>query len=213
MGVNGSMKIAIIGAGAIGKYIREGVEPLGDVIVGSRSSEQYPIDIGDKESIEQFFKQVGECDHIINTAGKTDLVLFKEATDEQFENSIRGKLMGQVNCIRVGSKYLKKGGSITLITGYLSHVPTPTVVIPAMVNAALERLVFNVNIEMKDQIRINALSPAMLKESMEKYGVGIFKDYPVVPGADVGEACRKILESTESGKVYRIGWNIEEGWE
>ena len=208
MGDRTKMKILLVGQGLIGRYVQEELQPLGEVIVGSRSCKDFPVDIANKSSIEDFFSKVGLCDHVIVMAGKTTLIPFDEASDEQYRDSIAAKLQGQIDCVRVGMKYLQKGGSFILTTGYLSHVLVPTVTIPALVNAAIERFIINVAMEKRGQFRINVVSPAMLKESMELYGPGNFKDYPVVSGVEVAKAYRGLIESDVTGVIKRAGWNL-----
>lgn len=206
------MKCLVIGKGAIGGAIAERLGQEHEVIVASRSSKDYSVEIDDIASIKALFDKIGSVDHVINAAGKTDLVPFLAISDKQVTNSIQSKLVGQLNLVRVAQKYVKPGGSISLITGYLSHIPVPMVSLPALVNAAIERMVVNVALEAKDAFRINAYSPAMLKESVEKYGAGIFAEYPTVAGADVAEYVAKMLDGDETGKVHRIGWELKEEW-
>ncbi len=206
------MKIVVIGKGTIGAHVIEELADLGEIIACSRTCKDYPVEIDKKESLEQVFQKIGPFDHLINVAGKTVLVPFEKASDNQFESSIAAKMMGQINCVRVGMKYINKGGSFILTTGYLSHLPVPTVTIPACVNAAIERFVVNVSLEMKNQFRINVVSPAMLEESMLKYGAGIFADYPVVSGEEVAKAYRDMILSNQTGIVKRAGWEVKPEW-
>ncbi len=198
------MKIVVVGSGDIGGYVIDELKKIGDLVIASRSSKEFPVDISEKKSIEGLFKRVGLCDHIVCTAGKTAIAPFKEATDEQFQNSIASKMMGQMNLVRVGMRHLNKGGSITLTTGGFSHFLFPNVIIPAFVNAALERFVVNVAFEMKNHFRINAVSPDLLKDSADRYGTKGFEAFPIVMGEQVGKAYRNAIESKVTGSVIRV---------
>ena len=198
------MKIVVIGAGTVGKYVIEELKQLGEVIVCSRKSAEFSVDVSDKGSIEALFEKIGPCDHVVVVVGKTPIVPFQQATDEQFSQTIATKLMGQINVVRVGMRYLRRGGSFTLTTGYLSRLLVENVTIPAFVNAALERFIVNVALEMKDLFRINAASPAMLEDSLKTYGKEAFQDFPIISGKEVGRAYFELIDSNMTGAVFKV---------
>ena len=66
------MKIIIVGAsGTMGKHLTGAFETEHEVITAASEGCDIKVDITSTESIENMFKQVGEFDALISTAGPT----------------------------------------------------------------------------------------------------------------------------------------------
>ena len=74
--------------------------------------------------------------------------------------------MGQVNLVRLGLASLNNGGSFTLSSGVLSRVPMPGGAAVSTANAAIEGFVRAAAIEMPRNIRINAVAPGWVRETL-----------------------------------------------
>jgi NAD(P)-dependent dehydrogenase (short-subunit alcohol dehydrogenase family) len=112
--------------------------------------------------------------------------------------------MGQVNLVTVGLIFLNLQGSFTLTSGILSHDPIRFGSSASMVNAAIDGFVKSAAIEMPRGIRINAVSPTVLQESMKQYG-DYFSGFEPVPAATVALAYCKSVEGAQTGQVYSVG--------
>ena len=118
------MKIILIGAsGTIGKRIHERLTKKHEIVRASRSGADIQVDITDSASIEKMFNSVTGVDAVICAAGPAKFGPLAELTEEDFYVGIRGKMMGQVNLVRIGQGYLNDGGSFTLTTGILADDP------------------------------------------------------------------------------------------
>ncbi len=63
------MKIIIVGAsGTIGKHVVAALKNDHEIITAGSKSGDYQVDISSTESIENFFKQVGKRDDIVQRA-------------------------------------------------------------------------------------------------------------------------------------------------
>ena len=111
--------------------------------------------------------------------------------------------MGQVRLVLIGLKYINMGGSFTLTSGILSHDPIRLGSSAAMVNGAINSFVKTAAIEMPHHIRINAVSPTVLSESMENYAP-FFRGFESVPASRVALAYSKSVEGAQTGIVYRV---------
>src|SRR5205809_390825 len=101
------MKVLLIGAsGTIGKRISAELSKKHEIISGGRTNADVEIDITDTASIEAMYKSVGGVDAVICAAGPAKFGPLAELTEEDFYVGIRGKMMGQVNLVRIGQKYL-----------------------------------------------------------------------------------------------------------
>ncbi|HEY3719129.1 MAG TPA: short chain dehydrogenase [Roseiarcus sp.] len=162
-------KILVIGAaGLIGKEI---VKTLGEseCIRASRSSDER-VDISDPKSIAALFARIGMVDGIICTGGAARFKPWAELTDEDWTFSLANKLLGQINVVRYGLKSVRPGGAITLTTGLASQYPAPGSAIITTVNSAVDAFVRAVAAEPTISIRVNAVSPGWVAETLQAMG-------------------------------------------
>src|SRR5712671_3176906 len=109
------MKILLIGAsGTIGKRISAVLSKKHEIVSGGRTKADIGVDITDAASIENMYRSVGGLDAVICAAGPAKFGLLNELTEDDFYVGIRGKMMGQVNLVRIGQKYINDNGSFTL---------------------------------------------------------------------------------------------------
>ncbi|MFT4928797.1 MAG: hypothetical protein ACI8WB_004917 [Phenylobacterium sp.] len=96
--------------------------------------------------------------------------------------------MGQINLMRLGQKYLGKGGSITLTSGVLSREPMVGSSIISMANGALEI----------DSLRFNVVAPVFVKETMAMMGMDTQSG---LSAADTAKAYVAAVTGTMHGKT------------
>lgn len=167
------MKIFIIGGnGTIGKKVTAYFRSKHDVLIGARTNGDIEIDISSSSSINNALEKIGKVDAIICVAGEAKWDKFEYLSEEDFYIGLRSKLMGQVNLVRIGRQYINPRGSITLSTGILADDPVEKTTSAAMVNGAIHSFVQAVNLEMENEIRVNAVSLGLVEDAYEKY-----KDY------------------------------------
>jgi NAD(P)-dependent dehydrogenase (short-subunit alcohol dehydrogenase family) len=162
-------KILVIGAaGLIGKDV---VKTLGEseCIRASRSSDER-VDISDPKSLVALFERLGELDGIICTGGAARFKPWAELTDEDWTFSLANKLLGQVNVVRYGLKSVRAGGAITLTTGLASQYPAPGSAIITTVNSAVDAFVRAIAAEPSISVRVNAVSPGWVSETLQSMG-------------------------------------------
>ncbi|MBZ9557939.1 short chain dehydrogenase [Halomonas coralii] len=203
------MKILLIGAsGTIGSAVKEHLSERHEVISAGTKSGDIQIDITDVASIRQAFEQLRPLDAVIMTLGKATFAPFTELEPAELNHSrhllgIENKLMGQVNVAQVARDELNDGGSITLTTGILNEHPVPGSVSPSMVNGALDAFVKAAAMEMPRGIRINSVSPSVLRQSLGKYGP-FFRGFKPVEAADVALAYSRSVESLVTGEILKV---------
>lgn len=99
--------------------------------------------------------------------------------------------------------HLNDGASITLTSGIVSHEPIRYGANATAVNAAVDGFVRAAAIELPRGLRINAVSPSVLQESMEGYGP-YFHGFEPVPASRVAMAYVKSVDGLQTGQVYRV---------
>ena len=84
----------------------------------------------------------------------------------------------------------------------LGREPIVTGSAAALANGAVESFVLAAALEIAPQ-RINAVSPTVFTESLDKYG-DFFPGFPPVDLADAARAYVRSVEGAETGKVFRL---------
>lgn len=126
-----------------------------------RASRKTGLDIADPASVRRFFAAQGTFDHLIITAGSQapggtvadlDLTAARAAFDTKF--------WGTVTAVQAAAPQLRKGGTITLTTGFLARKTVPGTFVKTAMNAGLEVAVRILARELAP-IRVNAVSPGL----------------------------------------------------
>lgn len=195
------MKILLIGAsGTIGKAVTTALANQHEVIAANYSGGDVSVDIGNQASIKAMFEQVGNVDAIVSTAGLANFAALAELTDADYDLALNNKLMGQINLMRIGKNYLGENGSVTLTSGVLSQEPMQGSSVISMANGALESFIKAANLELEN-MRINAVSPVFVKETMAMMGMDT-KDG--LSAKDTAKAYVAAVTGTMSGKTLAV---------
>ncbi|MBK8466610.1 MAG: short chain dehydrogenase [Chloracidobacterium sp.] len=198
------MKIILIGAsGTIGKRIYDRFAKKHEVVQASRSGGDVSVDITDAASIQKMYESVKGIDTVICVAGPAKFGAFSELTEEDFYVGIRGKMMGQVNLVRIGQKYLNDGGSFTLTTGILADEPVFGSVSLSLVNGAVNSFAKAAAQELPRGMRINVVCPTVVEDSAEAYAE-FFPGFDPVSMDRVVNGYVRAVETRMTGEIIRI---------
>ncbi len=198
------MKILVIGGnGAVGNKISSHFSKEHHVIIGGRTSGDVVVDIADSDSIKTMFESLGTVDAVISIAGEAKWGTFESLTEEDFYVGIKSKLMGQVNLVRIGKDYLTKKGSFTLTTGILADHPVLLTTSAAMVNGGIHSFVKAAALELPNNIRINAVSPGLVEDSVDRYSE-FFPGHNPIPMNKVLNCYIRSVLGWENGEVISI---------
>jgi NAD(P)-dependent dehydrogenase (short-subunit alcohol dehydrogenase family) len=199
-----SMNILLVGAhGTLGRAVAAELGARHTLLTAGRTSGDLRLDLRSPESIATALASVGPLDAIVSAAGNVVFAPLFEITNDQWLLGLTDKLLGQLQLALIGSRHLRDGGSITLTTGILTHEPIRTGVQATTVNAAVEGFVRAAALEMPRGIRINAVSPGVLSESMPGYAP-YFRGFEPVPAARASLGFARSVEGADTGKVYTI---------
>ncbi|WP_028862767.1 short chain dehydrogenase [Psychromonas aquimarina] len=194
------MKILAVGAnGIIGQAVVNLLSRDNEVIAVGHSSGGLTVDIESKESIQDLFEQSGRVDAIISMAGNGEMGSLQETPDSGYQMVLENKVMGQVNLVRIGLDYLNHGGSITLTSGESAVKPKPGTAAISMGCAAVNAFTAAAALELKDDKRINAVSPGFVKETMELLGMDSTAG---IAAEDVASYYQASIAGQSSGKVF-----------
>ncbi|UAN04783.1 MULTISPECIES: short chain dehydrogenase [Achromobacter] len=197
------MKIILIGAsGTLGSAVARELGQRHDIIAVGKRRGQYQVDMTRSDSIRDLFERVGKVDAIVSAAGSLHFGPLADMTACQFKLGLHDKLLGQVDLALIGQHYVNTGGSITLTSGILSDEPIRYGANAAAVNSAIDGFVRGAAVELQG-IRINAVSPTVLQESLDSYGP-YFQGFEAAPASRVALAFSRSVEGAQTGRVYRV---------
>ena len=198
------MKLLVIGGnGTIGKKVVAHFSKKHEIIIAGRNSGDITVDIADSKSFKAMFESIGTVDAILCIAGEAKWAPFDELTEDDYYIGLRSKLMGQVNLVRIGQDYLNTGGSFTLTTGILADYPVAMTTSAAMVNGGIHSFVKAAALELKNELRINVVSPGLVEDAVEKYE-SYFPGHNPIPMKKVINGYVKSVEGKGTGEIIRM---------
>ncbi|WFU79041.1 SDR family oxidoreductase [Bradyrhizobium sp. CIAT3101] len=202
MTLAGKKIVVIGGSSGIGLATAELAKSQGaDVVIASRSAAKLdpvaerlkvtaiPTDVTSDQSVAELFKRIGAVDHVVLTAAQLRTGPFKTVAMEDVRATMEGKFWGAWRVAREAA--IRPGGSLTLVTGFLSVRPRPNSAIVSAANGALESLARALALELAP-VRVNAVSPGVI-------------DTPI--RASMPEAARKemLAKTAAALPVGRVG--------
>jgi len=170
--LKGKKVVVVGGSSGIGLATAELAKREGaDVIVASRNVAKLdavaeklnaiaiPADVTSDDSVAKLFRNCGPVDHVVVTAAQLRTGPFKTVSMEDVRSTMEGKFWGAWRVAK--SAEIRPGGSLTLVSGYLSIRPRPNSAIISVANGALESLARALALELAP-VRVNAVSPGII---------------------------------------------------
>jgi len=166
-------KIVVVGGSSgIGLATAELAKSEGaEVVVAARDAERLnavaerlgataiAADVTSDGSVANLFRACGPVDHVVVTAAQLRSGPFKTVAMEDVRATMESKFWGAWRVARAAE--IRRGGSLTLVTGFLSIRPRPAAAIVGAVNGALESLARSLALELAP-VRVNAVSPGII---------------------------------------------------
>ena len=201
------MKIIVVGGtGHIGAAVVRLLADEGhEVIAVGGASTAITVDIASEASIRHMYEQIGQFDALVAATGSVKFARLAAMSNEDYLFGLRHKLMGQVNLVREGLEYIRPNGSFTLTSGILNVEPIPGATSAAMANGGLEAFVTSACDELPKGVRLNLVSPTVVREALHRYGP-FFKGYEPVSARQVAMAYYKSISSQHNGRIYKVGF-------
>ncbi len=196
------MRVILIGGtGTIGREVARALATSNEVVTASRSGGMLRVDISDPASVEAMFREVGAFDAVVCAAGSARFGPLDDLEYEDFLFSLRNKLMGQINLVRIGRAHINDNGSFTLTSGVLAREPMPGSSAVSMVNAGIEGFVRAAQLELERGVRVNVVSPVWVQETLLAMGR---KTAEGMPAALVARAYVASVTGTMKGTVLDV---------
>ena len=168
----GKKVVVVGGSSGIGLSTAELAKSEGaEILVASRNADRLkavadrlgakaiPTDVTNDESVVNLFRQCGPIDHVVVTAAQLRSGPFKTVPMEDVRATMESKFWGAWRVAHAAQ--FRPGGSLTLVTGFLSIRPRPNSAIVGAANGALESLARSLALELAP-VRVNAVSPGII---------------------------------------------------
>src|SRR5882757_9771484 len=94
-----------------------------DAVAEKLNAIAIPADVTSDDSVAKLFRHCGPVDHVVVTAAQLRTGPFKTVAMEDVRATMEGKFWGAWRVAK--SAEIRPGGSLTLVSGYLSIRPRP----------------------------------------------------------------------------------------
>ena len=172
MQFQGKKVVVVGGSSGIGFATAAMAKAAGaDVTIASRPGERLEgaakqlgvtavaADVTSDEAVEALFRTTGTVDHVVVTAAVLKSGRIKQLSMADARATMESKFWGAWRVAR--SADIVEGGSLTIVTGFLSIRPRPNSAIVGAANGALESLAKSLAIDLAP-VRVNAVSPGII---------------------------------------------------
>jgi NAD(P)-dependent dehydrogenase (short-subunit alcohol dehydrogenase family) len=130
-----------------------------NAVAGNMGAKAIAADVTSDKSVEDLFRACGPVDHVVVTAAQLRSGPFKTVAMEDVRATMEGKFWGAWRVAR--SADIRPGGSLTLVSGFLSIRPRPNSAIVGAANGAIESLARSLALELAP-VRVNCVSPGII---------------------------------------------------
>jgi NAD(P)-dependent dehydrogenase (short-subunit alcohol dehydrogenase family) len=172
MSLQGKKVVIVGGSSGIGYATAAMAQTQGaEVVIASRAGQRLDAaakalgvkgiaaDVTSDEAVEGLFRQTGAVDHVAVTAAQLKSGPFKSMSMADARATMEGKFWGAWRVARCAE--FRPGGSLTIVSGFLSIRPRPNSAIVGAANGALEALARSLAIDLAP-VRVNAVSPGII---------------------------------------------------
>lgn len=200
----------VIIAGRTEEKIQSAVGDLGSAARGKK------IDITDFETLPDFFKEIGEFDHLVITSTQTLFKPISELTSAPIFSMVNTKLLGSFFAVQAALKFMNTKGSILFFGGVVGQKAVKNGSIVGLINSGLEGLTRALALELAP-IRVNLIAPGivdtgrwngMTSEEKQKIKAATGAPLPVQrvgEPEDLANAALMALENTFiTGSIIRV---------
>ncbi len=196
------MRILIIGAkGTLGRAVSEALAGADHEVIGASRRGDPRVDLADRGSVAAIFEAVGDLDAVVCCAASAPLTPMRELAGDGFADLVAAKLLGQVEVAVRGAARLNDGGSVTLTTGTIPE-DTAGAAPGALVNAGLEAFVRAAITDLERGVRVNAVSPGWVAETLSELGMDPAEG---TPAAEIARSYVELVEGAAQGEILRPG--------
>ena len=177
MRFEGQTVVVVGGGSGIGKAIAGQAAAAGaEVVISSRDRAKLdaaiaeigagtalPVDMTEPGSVAAWAEALPKIDHLVISASSAAHGPFADLPETDLRRMFDAKFFGPYAVAKAALPKLRPGGSITFFSGVLSRRPGMNCSGLGAVNGAVEALARALALELGPDLRVNCLSPGMIK--------------------------------------------------
>ena len=161
------MRILVIGAtGTIGRAVVAALSAGNEIVPASRQSTAITVDLAEPASIREMYRSAGKVDAVVCAAGQAKFAPLAQLSDADFRYCLDNKLMGQVNVVRLGVRARCRRRIVHAHDRHPRAIADAGGAAISLVNAGVEGFVRGAALEAPRGIRVNAVSPPWVTETL-----------------------------------------------
>lgn len=209
-----AMTVLVVGSTGFigGEVVRQLKERAGVTVIGASRNATGPgdikVDIGSVDSVKALDGALpGLVDHVVICCGTSTYGPLSAFDGQKWEANCAGKLVAVSRLVvmlanGIEMRCLRENGSITVTSGQAARTANGMWPGLASNNAGLEALVRCAALKAPRGTRLNAVSPALVRETAVKAGLPL---EGTVPAAEVAKAYLPLIFGNASGEVVDAG--------
>ncbi len=177
MDFKGQTVVVVGGGSGIGKAIAaQAITAGANVMISSRDTAKLeaavaefragtavPVDMTNAASVTAWAEALPQVDHLVISASSAAHGPFSDLPETDLRRMFDAKFFGPYATAKAALPKMNAGGSITLFSGVLSRRPGMNCSGLGAVNGAIEALARGIALELGPDLRVNCLSPGMVK--------------------------------------------------
>jgi NAD(P)-dependent dehydrogenase (short-subunit alcohol dehydrogenase family) len=156
-----------IGQALVKKLKNDGHEVIQTARSDAKITPDFYLEASDFAAVEEVFKQAGELDGVVNCSGSLLLKGAHLTSQDEYKSVITNSLDTAFATVRAAGKYMRKGGSVVLISSAAAMTGLPNHEAIAAAKAGIIGLTMSAAATYASQnLRFNAVAPGLTETNL-----------------------------------------------
>jgi NAD(P)-dependent dehydrogenase (short-subunit alcohol dehydrogenase family) len=170
--------LVIAASSTIGLEVVKILEEKGETVLKTARNKDkinpdFIVDASDFNALEEVFKNAGEIDGVVNCSGSLLLKGAHLTSQSEYESVVQSSLTTSFATVRAAAKYMKKGGSVVLISSAAALEGLANHDAIASAKAGIIGLAMSAAATYASQnLRFNVIAPGLVETNLTKQIVG-----------------------------------------